>query len=658
MFQEDGVQEKRLYSSRVFDLYLKYIRKKHPELDPAELLQAAEVERYEVNDPDHWFSQKQFDALYQAGLRLTGDANLAREAGRFAASGESLGTIKRWALGFLTPAAMCGLVEKAGGFFSRASSYEARKIGGNAVEITVAEKEGACESRHQCEHRLGFFEAAVGLFNAQLVKIEHPECLFENGEKCRYRVIWRQPFHLRLKQLARVGAPLAVLLSLLLAFFLSWSSTAVFFLGACLAVLSAGLFAMVFENRELQSKLLQLRDTADESLQESEINYNNALMTYEIGAAITKQTSSEDVLHKLVEILNYRLDFDRGMILLASGNGDGPRLQYTEGFGYSPQQSELLGKASFRLDNPESRGIFVVSYREQRPFLIDNVNEIEGTLSSRSLQFAKMLGVHSFICCPILYERRSLGVLAVDNIKSKKPLAERDRNLLMGVAHLIGISLHNAELIEMKEAQFKSLLKTLAASIDARDPLTAGHSQQVTEYAVGICRELGLSKERCEVVQVAALLHDYGKIGVPDAILKKPGRLNDQEYKVIQTHVDHTRKILNEITFEGGFDQIPEIASSHHERLDGRGYPQGLHREDIAFESCIISVADVFEAITAKRHYREPMPLERAFGLLFEKRGKEFAPQVVDAFCDYYEKTFGYRYYQDRSASEKADVGD
>lgn len=428
--------------------------------------------------------------------------------------------------------------------------------------------------------------------------------------------------------------------------------------GACLAVLSAGGLALVIENRELQSKLFELRDTADESLLESEINYNNALMTYEIGAAITKQTSSEDVLHKLVEILNYRLDFDRGMILLASGNGEGPRLQFTEGFGYSRQQSEMLGRASFRLDNPESRGIFVVAYREQRPFLIDNVHEIEGTLSPRSLEFAKRLGVHSFICCPILYERRSLGVLAVDNIQSKKPLAERDRNLLMGVAHLIGISLHNVELMEMKEAQFKSLLKTLAASIDARDPLTAGHSQQVTEYAVGICRELGLAKERCEVVHVAALLHDYGKIGVPDAILKKPGRLNDQEYKVIQTHVDHTRKILNEITFEGGFDQVPEIASSHHERLDGHGYPQGLRQEDIAFESCIISVADVFEAITAKRHYREPMPLDRAFGLLFEKRGKEFAPQVVDAFCDYYEKTYGYRYDPDRAAHEEATAED
>ncbi|MFW6055216.1 MAG: HD domain-containing phosphohydrolase, partial [Thermodesulfobacteriota bacterium] len=429
-----------------------------------------------------------------------------------------------------------------------------------------------------------------------------------------------------------------------LSLFLPLETAAAVFVLALLVIFPGELTALFFENRELHSRLADLKDTTDELFEQSEINYNNSLMTYEIGAAITKQTSSDNVLNKLVEILNFRLNFDRGMILLAGGNGDGPRLKYVEGFGYSEEQYAMLQKATFRLDNPDSKGVFVVSYRKQKPFLINDVHKIKDDLSSRSLKVAQMLGTRSFICCPILYERRSLGVLAVDNIQSKKPLAERDKNLLMGFAHMIGISLNNAELIETKENQFKSLLQTLAASIDARDPLTAGHSQQVTEYAVGICLELGLPEDRCEVVQVAALLHDYGKIGVPDAILKKPGKLNDQEYDVIKTHVVHTRKILNKIIFEDGFDRVPEIASSHHERLDGKGYPHGLHSGDISLESSIISVADVFEAITAKRHYRDPMPLDKAFGLLFAKKGAEFVPEVVDAFTRYYEKTYGYRY--------------
>ncbi|MCF8038055.1 MAG: GAF domain-containing protein, partial [Desulfohalobiaceae bacterium] len=483
MFQLDGTREARIYSSRLFDVYLKYIDKKYPDIDSGHLLEAAGIERYEIIDPDHWFTQKQFDAFYEKGVELTGDAQLARESGRYLASGDGFGFLKRWSLGLLTPSAMCSFVEKAGNFFSRSLEYQSKKIGKNSVEVRVKEKTGACESRHQCEQRIGFFEAAIRMCNNQLVRIEHPECLFRNGDVCRYLITWKKPFYLRLKQVSRYAVLAAPIISILLSFVFPFSTVALIFLLSLLVILPAELTALFLENRELHSRLADLKDTTDELFEQSEINYNNSLMTYEIGAAITKQTSNDNVLNKFVEILNFRLNFDRGMILLAGGNGDGPRLEYIDGFGYSEEQYGMLQRASFRLDNPDSKGVFVVSYRKQKPFLINDVNNIEDDLSSRSLKIARMLGTRSFICCPILYERRSLGVLAVDNIQSKKPLAERDKNLLMGFAHMIGISLNNAELIEIKEKQFKSLLQTLAASIDARDPLTAGHSQQVTEYA-------------------------------------------------------------------------------------------------------------------------------------------------------------------------------
>ena len=102
----------------------------------------------------------------------------------------------------------------------------------------------------------------------------------------------------------------------------------------------------------------------------------------------------------------------------------------------------------------------------------------------------------------------------------------------MGVANQIGISIHNAKLIEARFKQFQSILQVLAATTDARDPITAGHSEKVTEYAVGICNELGLAYNYTEMIRVASLLHEYGKIGVDDNILKKPGRLNEEEYEI------------------------------------------------------------------------------------------------------------------------------
>jgi HD-GYP domain-containing protein (c-di-GMP phosphodiesterase class II) len=178
----------------------------------------------------------------------------------------------------------------------------------------------------------------------------------------------------------------------------------------------------------------------------------------------------------------------------------------------------------------------------------------------------------------------------------------------------------------------------LARSIDARDFLTAGHSEKVTEYAVGISRELGLSEDYCEMMRVASLLHDYGKIGISDAILKKPGKLTDEEYEEIKTHAEKTRQILLKINFQGIYREVPEIAGAHHEKVDGTGYPKGLRGEAIPLGARILAVADFFEAVTAKRHYRDSMPIDVAIQMLEEQRDIHYDSAVIDAFFQYYSK--------------------
>jgi HD-GYP domain-containing protein (c-di-GMP phosphodiesterase class II) len=391
------------------------------------------------------------------------------------------------------------------------------------------------------------------------------------------------------------------------------------------------------QKAELKASLDNLRDSTDELMEQININYNNALMTNEIGQTISRQTHIEDILASVIQISQKRLDYDRGLILLA--DAEKTRLEFRAGFGYSENQRDLLEKTSFHLDRPESKGAFVVSFRAQKPLLINDINEIKGELSSRSIAFARHLGTKSFICSPIIADREALGILAVDNLKSKKPLVESDLSLLMGIASVLGISIRNAELLEARERQFRSILLTLAASIDARDPLTAGHSEKVTKYAVSICQEMGFSKEYQEMIQVAALLHDYGKIGVPDAILKKPGRLTDEEYEIVKLHAEKTQKILQQINFEGVFSQVPEIAGCHHEKIDGSGYPNGLKGDEIPLGAKIIAVADFFEAITARRHYRGPIPVQKAIAMLEKERGVHFDESIVDAFFRYHFST-------------------
>jgi HD-GYP domain-containing protein (c-di-GMP phosphodiesterase class II) len=290
------------------------------------------------------------------------------------------------------------------------------------------------------------------------------------------------------------------------------------------------------------------------------------------------------------------------------------------------------------LNKAGSKGVFVVSFHEQKPFLINDIEEISPNLSRRSLAFAHQMGTQSFICCPIICDGKSIGILAVDNLRSKRPLVQSDLSLLMGIASVIGISIRNADLLEARQRQFGSILQVLAASIDARDPLTAGHSEKVTEYALGICNELQLSNNYREMIRVASLLHDYGKIGVPDSILKKPGRLTKEEFEKVKTHAQKTQSILEQINFEGIFSQVPEIAGSHHEKMDGSGYPNGLIGEEIPLGARIIAVADFFEAVTAKRHYRDPLPMSYAFRLLEKGRGVHFDEKIVDAFLNFYNR--------------------
>lgn len=245
---------------------------------------------------------------------------------------------------------------------------------------------------------------------------------------------------------------------------------------------------------------------------------------------------------------------------------------------------------------------------------------------------------HSMICVPIYnYDGDMIGVGQILN-KKDEAFTDSDVNQLNLLLPQIAICLMDSILHAALARHFNSVLHVLAASIDARDPLTAGHSERVTEYSVGICKELGMPEKDCEVIRVAALLHDYGKIGIEDAVLKKRGGLTDEEYAKIKSHAEKTKKILEEVGFEGIYRNVPEISSSHHEKLDGSGYPKGLCGDEISFSARIIAVADVFEAITAVRHYRTPTPYDEAFAILRKGIGKHFEEDIVEAFIRYFKR--------------------
>jgi HD-GYP domain-containing protein (c-di-GMP phosphodiesterase class II) len=237
----------------------------------------------------------------------------------------------------------------------------------------------------------------------------------------------------------------------------------------------------------------------------------------------------------------------------------------------------------------------------------------------------------SMMCLPINSRKGvALGAVQVIN-KQGGRFDATDLDVLRSLVGVIAVFIENAMLIEDQDRQFHSTLNVMAASIDAKDALTAGHSHRVATIARGIAKEMGFSDSELDVLHVAALLHDYGKIGVSDAVLKKEGKLSDDEYAHIKLHALMTHSILDKIFFARKYRAVPLIAGSHHECLDGSGYPQGLTAKQIPFMSKVLAVADVYEALTADRHYRKGMAGAAALHILKDGSGTRFDPNVIAA---------------------------
>ncbi len=199
----------------------------------------------------------------------------------------------------------------------------------------------------------------------------------------------------------------------------------------------------------------------------------------------------------------------------------------------------------------------------------------------------------------------------------------------VGVQRTIALQKEKLAMALKQISMGNETILAIAKTVDAKDELTSKHSQRVSEYSVMIASEYGFSVKEQENLRNAALLHDIGKIGIPDAILKKPGSLNNEEYAVMKTHVTRGAEILKDFTL---VEHVVEGAKYHHERYDGTGYPEGLKGSDIPLYGRIIAIADAFDAMTANRVYRNRQPMEYVMEQFKTGRGKQFDPVLLDIF--------------------------
>ena len=239
------------------------------------------------------------------------------------------------------------------------------------------------------------------------------------------------------------------------------------------------------------------------------------------------------------------------------------------------------------------------------------------------------INADNIIVTPLMQDSKVLGILA--GFSKEGGFSGNDKFMLTMVSSIAVTAIFNNGLITQLKELFETTIESLVKTIDAKDSYTRGHTSRVSQYTLAIGRRLGWSEEKLEEAYIGTLFHDIGKIGIPDHVLNKQGKLTDEEFKLMKSHVTIGYEIIKDVPKLKG---VLDFVLCHHERYDGRGYPRGLAGEDIPVEGRVVCVADSFDAMISDRSYRKALPLEKAVDELKRNAGTQFDEKIVEIFID------------------------
>jgi len=467
----EGNSDLPAYNSRLIKVYLEYLDKNAPTVSIDSILKNSGITYFEVNDPGHWFTQKQVDNFYDQAKAATHDPELARKVGRYVAMSVAIGLPRQLTLGLLNLKAVYTLIGPLSDILTRAFEAKTKGTGPTSVEIVNIVKPGFTERPYQCENRLGIYESIGKLFTDNYAEVTHPECIHRGDARCRYEIKWSNSPWMAWRRWRNwfflVGA-LAVVASIHLLVAVSWKELAFAYLaiGGLLAFSSEYLRA-----KEYAATIRSQAETAKDHIKELDLRYNNALMIQDIGQATATLHNEDQMVEAAAKSIETRSEYDRGIIMMADSHGQ--HLCFSSGFGYDDETQNQLTKTTFHLDRPDSKGIFVKAFREKKPFLIEDMDKIIDAFSERSKILAKSLAGKSMICVPIAYENQVLGIIAIDNSNTERPLTQSDVSLLTGVASQLAVGIVNTRAyakLQDSEKKYRDLVENAHSIILRIDP--------------------------------------------------------------------------------------------------------------------------------------------------------------------------------------------
>ncbi|MBM3979421.1 MAG: HD domain-containing protein [Planctomycetes bacterium] len=338
------------------------------------------------------------------------------------------------------------------------------------------------------------------------------------------------------------------------------------------------------------------------------------------GNHFVNMTSEDQLLDAVLNDAVSVLEAQRGAIVLAESDGPDPKMRLRA---LAVGQGEPPGRFHY------SKKLTNRCFASGVSLLYSTLTADDETKVTQSIADGAMASV---MCVLLRTPRKRLGVLHLDRRFWQNPFTEDDLHLADALAAHVSAAIEAAQLLRRQKDQFLRTVSVLAQAVELRDDYTGNHTQRVTRYATMLAEKLELPDDQIDLIKIGGPLHDIGKIGIDDAILRKPGRLTAEEYAIMQTHAKLGAEILEPVP---EMAPIIPIVRNHHERWDGTGYPDRLRGEETPLLARIVAVADAFDAMTSNRPYHENKkgkPPAWAFGEVERQLGRQFDPVAGAAF--------------------------